>query len=1403
MRTIDRKGRLVRIRVCLLALAAICAGACVLPAVGLAAVAKAPAWQILAATGPTNLPPLQSDVQRLTVGAEGGTFVLSRVSGEGSGTPVVGEGHLTYTAGNPVATIESVASASFEVGARLTGSGIPAGTMVLACSSDCMTAGSTVTLSDAPTLGKTGQKIKIYTRRLSGVTGTFHVGDQVAGRVGSTEYLPPATVVTAVGTGTLTLSSATSSLYFAEDGALSLAASELTAPIAYNATAEAVQSALEALPSLGVGSVTVTGGPGGDVEHPYFIAYGGQLADVNVAQLSVDTEGLTGESPYAGVATTVPGGPGTGEVAVYPTNIGGEESNGEITVEIGPLPTGVVTNAATKSIGGTAWNWSCATEERNVRCTTTGIAPALSPTPAIRFGVEVSAAAPLTATIPVTISGGGAAQPASFQLPIVVSLQPVEPGIAAMYAGALDADGQPSTQAGGHPYSQFTAFALNTRRTLMGHIVPAGDLKDLYVDLPAGFSGDPLVTYRCPASEPSFFGISLTEYPSVCSYEGDEIIGRLWPASNKFGSMLGGAGAKVINDVPSGGAAARFTSSIGPAAVNLVGSVRSEEDFKVRVSSLNTPILQQAYYADTLFYGEPEAAHGKAFFRNPTDCGEEARQTPVVTMQADSYEQPARLDQVSDAQAPVTGCDKLKFEAYDAETKEGQVSFSFQPSSTQGSSPVGAVAHLHIDQSGLTDPGKLATPDLKESVVKLPAGFSINPAQAARLAACSEAQVGYVGEGALPNPTRFDEAPVSCPEASKLGSAEIVTPLLEEPLQGTVYLASQDENPFHSLIALYLVVESERFGITLKLPGKVETDPTTGQVTAVFDYVPQQPVEDITLNFRGGGPRSEFATPEVCGTYTTSGEWTPWSAPESGAPARTEDSFTVSSGCSASAAARPFEPGFEAGTVTPSAGSYSPLVIKLSRKDGEQELTHLDLTLPDGLLGKLAGVERCSDAAIASASSVSGREELAKPSCPEGSLLGAVDAAAGVGSEPLHVPGRIYLAGPYEGGPYSVVVITPAVAGPFDLGDVVVRAPLFVDKTTAQVTARSDAIPTILDGIPLKIRSIAIDIDRPSFTLNPTSCEVMSVTGSATGSSGGSSPLSSRFQVGGCEGLAFKPSFAASTNAKTSRKQGASLTVKLGFPTGAQANLAKAKVQLPLQLPSRLATLKQACTEEQFAKDPAGCPKASIVGSASAVTPILASPLAGPAYFVSHGGAKFPELILVLQGEGITIQLAGETFIAKGITTSTFNQVPDAPVSSFTITLPTGEDSALAAPGGHLCRHKLIMPTTLTAQNGMVLKQNTRIQVQGCPDRLEVVSHRVRQRVLTLRVAVPAAGKLTATGKGIAGKTKTSSGAETLTLKLKEHGKLAPKTKIALAFTPSSGKQRKQLKASVTIRRKG
>ena len=1025
------------------------------------------------------------------------------------------------------------------------------------------------------------------------------------------------------------------------------------------------------------------------------LSVAGAALAVSLAMLATAASAPAATAPAPGWQLLAATGPtnlapeSTGQIAVLPFNTGAATSAGEVTLSVGPLPAGISFGEAEFHEG----SWVCEEIAGKFVCKTSESVEALHPMPSLVVGVQVGPGAE-GGEVKAQIEGGGAGASASRSFPLTISGQPAEAGIASFFSESFDAGGRPSTQAGGHPYSQQTAFIVNTVRSSKGVIVPAGSLRDLSVDLPPGFAGNPLSTPRCPQG---FLAPQQFVEPVPICYQPDYRIGTLYPAVQSFGGIISAQSFGIFNDIPAAGAAAQFATKIAVVSAGLVATLRSEEDFGVRITSPNTNSLTELTYgAYTVVEGAPEGGEGKAFLRNPTDCAEQARQAPVVGMSASSWQEPGVFDEQEEPQAPVTGCAKL------ATAPE----FSFQPSSDAGSSVAGATAHLHLDQSSLSDPEALAAADLKRSVVKLPAGFDVNPSQANGLEACTEAQVGYLGTGALPNPTRFDNAPVSCPDASKLGSAEATSPLLEEALQGTIYLAKQDENPFGSLLALYLVFESPRFGITLKLPGRVDLDPHSGQATATFDHLPQQPVEDLTLRFRGGGPRSEFATPEVCGKYTTTGAWEPWSAPESGPAAQTTDSFTVSSGCSASAGARPFHPSFEAGAVDPLAASYSPLVVKVKRADGEGELKRLDFTMPPGVAAKLAGVPYCPGSAIAAARSKTGHEEQASPSCPDASKLGTTDAAAGAGPDPFHAPGTIYLAGPYKSAPLSAVVITPAVAGPFDLGDVVIRSPLHIDPVSAQVTAKSDPIPTILDGIPLKLREVTVKIDRDQFAFNPSSCEAMQVSASIGSSDGALATPDNRFQVGGCAKLAFKPHMTLRLSGATKRTGHPKLIAQVFSQGLGVADLARVQTRLPSSAFLDQAHIRTICTRVQWAAgagNGASCPKGSIYGRVWVKSPIVDYWLAGDVYLRSSNH-NLPDLVLALNGpdwQPVAVELSGKTDSVRGALRNTFEAVPDAPFTK----------ARLVLFGGH--RGLVVNSRDLCTQSKRARRANVRLVGQN------------------------------------------------------------------------------------------
>jgi hypothetical protein len=867
---------------------------------------------------------------------------------------------------------------------------------------------------------------------------------------------------------------------------------------------------------------------------------------------------------------------------------------------------------------------------------------------------------------------------------------------------AENRDGTLDTQAGSHPYAFIFHFSLKTNG--LEQSSEGGEMRDVLTDLPPGLFGNPTAVPACPRQ--SFEGAGEPQ----CSPSTQVGVLRANIPGN------GEVNGPIYNLVPPPGVPAQLGFSSLSLTALLSASVRTEEGYAVQVEAPDLPVEVTAVTA-TIWGTPADPGHtperGKnggvasqapllPFFTLPTSC----QAPPAVSFQADSKLAPgifstetALLRDAGNNPVVLSGCETVPFAPTIAAT----------PTSTTTESPAGLGFQLNLPNQGLDNP-KEGVPSETEPLrteVTLPPGIVVNPAAANGQDVCSEEQYAHT----------------DCPTTSKIGTLTATTPLIEEQIEGSVYLAAPHHNPFDSLLALYIIAQAPERGVLIKQAGPVHADPNTGQLTTTFDHLPPLPYSSFALDLREGS-RAPLITPQTCGTYTTTVKLYPFS--NATVPTERTSTFTINTGaggsaCPSSEAGLPNTPSLQAGTMTPLAGAYSPFVFKVSREDGSQHLGGITASLPEGLLGKLAGVPYCSDAQIASASARSnegeGATEQASPSCPESSQVGVVNITAGAGSQPIPVQGKAYLAGPYKNAPLSLAVITPAIAGPFDLGTVVVRVALYIDQNTAQIRAVSDPIPQILDGIPLDVRSVSLNMNRAGFTFNPTSCEVMSVGGEAISTLNQTTGLSNRFQVGGCQGLPFKPAMTISTQGKTSKADGASLTVKVSQQPG-EANIHKVDLTLPAALPARLTTLQQACTEAQFAANPAGCPPGSFIGTAKAITPILSVPLTGPAILVSHGGAAFPDVVFLLQanerGADIRIDLDGKTDIKKGITYSRFETVPDAPITSFETSLPEGPHSVLSA-NGDLCASKLTIPTGLTGQNGAQVNQSTAVTVTGCP----------------------------------------------------------------------------------------
>jgi hypothetical protein len=993
-----------------------------------------------------------------------------------------------------------------------------------------------------------------------------------------------------------------------------------------------------------------------------------------------------------------PGSEGLLDLYVY--DVGGVNGSGTVTVT-DTLPPGLVAKeTTTASLNGEL----CPGSTRVVTCTIPAIDISTEPR-VVMIPVAVEATAGSSgesgAVDRVRIVGGGALGAAGASIPVRFGSEPAGLGFSKFDAWFTNADGTIDTQAGSHPYEATVTFAMNTTglRSPEEEEPPAGgEVSAVNVNLPSGLVGDPNAVPQCTRSEldnENVGGCPLgswigEDYALISNGQG------FWYVGN------------VYNMVPPRGVAAEFGFNFNGIVTLIDAHVRSGGDGGI---TEHANIAQRGIDFNSLrLWGYPAEHNGSGLpsaplLTLPTSCEGPAGfsvealgtwQDPQATSPATS----SVYENNEGVPTGFTGCGRLSH-------FEPTVT-SLTPDTSFSDTATGLEAKVRIPQG--SSPEGLATSGLKEVTVTLPEGVSVNPGQASGLQACSlaEAGVGSNSEG--------DDGPPGCPAASVLGSDEIETPLLKDRLKGSIYLLQSSPPDLEILVA------ASGDGANVKTVGHVHLDEATGRLvttfngTQLFPGLPDDPVSEFDLSFNGGA-QAAIVTPATCGTYTSDAVFTPQASPfVEGFPS--DASFAITSGPNGDGAAActgplPFSPSVTAGSTTELAGGFTGLSFLLQRPDGQQRISGLQVKAPAGLLGLVRSVPLC------------GEPQAAQGTCSSASQIGHTVIAAGPGGNPLYLPqpgqpqAPVYLTGPYEGAPYGLSVVVPVIAGPFNLGTQVVRAKVEVDPHTAQLTVTTDPFPTILKGVPADLRTISVVVDRAGFLFNPTSCEPQSITGSVRSTEGAVSGFSNHFQVGGCAALPFKPGFTVSTQAKTSKAKGASLTVKYTSGAG-QANTAKVAVTLPKQLPARLTTIQQACTEAAFNANPASCPVASDIGTATASTPILANPLTGPVYLVSHGGAAFPDVVAILQGEGVTIDLTGNINIAHSVTSASFNTVPDAPISTFTMVLPEGPHSGLSpnlpkSAKYSMCAQKLTMPTTLTGQNGVVVKQTTKVTVTDCP----------------------------------------------------------------------------------------
>jgi hypothetical protein len=918
----------------------------------------------------------------------------------------------------------------------------------------------------------------------------------------------------------------------------------------------------------------------------------------------------------------------------------------------------------------------------------------------------------------VSVSGGGAptvTQNVITAIGTAAESSEVPFGINSLSASVFGVDGQTDEQAGDHSYGSNVTFIMNTINAykIRSKEESAGGLrhfpggtKDTVVVFPPGFAGDPDVVERCPQYDVQ---------RNACAPDTQIGVARLVviDESTDPSALNGGASFPVYNVEPEKGYPAQFEIDLYPLNVRipLFVTVTPETDYSVKIttpdiSEFGTPIeVSVSFFGTPLTNTDPyneyrdEVKEGApvAFLDDPVDCSAGPQS---VTLYADSWENPGPLlpDGEPDLSNPrwvsksttivpsLLGCELLQFNP----------SLTVTPSTTRADEPAGTTVNITVPQA-LQQYPELVTPEFKNSTVTLPSGLSISPSAGDGLEGCSNAQIALSTAGLG-----------TCPTGSQIGTIRVVSPLLPQTFEGQVYLGTPHCNPCTTADAsdgnmyrIFLQVEGP--GVVLKQEGTLYTNPTTGQLTTVLRNTPQLPLSHVELHFNGG-LRAALATPQVCGTAASSADLTPYSSPIT-PDATPQSQFTVDWNGSGEAcpSVMPFHPEFEAGTANPNAGQLTPLTVTFNREDREQNIAALKITTPPGLLGFLTGLPLCQE------------PQADLGTCSAASQIGELTVAAGPGSHPYYQKGVVYLTGPYNGAPFGLSIVVPTHAGPFNLGNIVVRGKINIDPYTTALTVTTNPLPQILDGIPLRLRKTNVTINRPGFIFNPTDCAELHIDAQISGAQGAVAETSTRFAVAGCAGLSFGPKFVVSTEGKTSKADGASLNAKVLFPSGPQSNIAHVKVELPKALPSRLSTLQKSCPNSVFEANPAACPAASVIGAVKVATPILPVKLIGPMYFVSHGGLAFPNLVAVLQGYGVRVNLVGETYISpQGITSSTFTNIPDVPVGSFELFLPEGPFSALAA-NGNLCKEKLVMPTLFTAQDGAVFKQKTPILATGCP----------------------------------------------------------------------------------------
>jgi hypothetical protein len=917
----------------------------------------------------------------------------------------------------------------------------------------------------------------------------------------------------------------------------------------------------------------------------------------------------------------------------------------------------------------------------------------------------------LTAMLLALLMHAGTARAAGFG---------IEPG--SFTADALRADGvTPETQAGAHPYRATTNFAIRLREDGSGHI--SEYMRDLRLDLPSGFVANPEAAPKCPRADFDGMVAGSNTCPAASQVGAANITTRL--AGTEALQR-----AAVYNIEPKPGDTADIGMVVASVPVHIVARVDPARGYAVRVESKKTSQGLPVSASLVTLWGVPadeshdaERACGvakipdppvffpctsrgtrSAFVTNPAECGVES----PATLTLNSWDHPDVFDTASYTPPTLTGCDRLEFDpTVDAAS-----------TTSRPDAPTGLKVDLDIPQNA--DPDGLATPPLRDASVTLPEGLTVNPASADGLGACTDSQLGLK-----------TDSPVTCPEAAKIGTVTAISPLLADPLEGSVYLRTQnsDDPASGEMFRMAIVLENQERGLLIKLPGQVKVDPSSGRIVTQFADNPQMPVSKISLVLKSGA-RAPLATPAICGTKTIEADLSSWG----GQSTHSTSAFTVD--CTPGLGG--FAPSFTAGTSRPIGGAFSPFALQISKPDGNAAVNGLSMVMPAGLLAKLKG--------------------------NLGTQVGSVKAFAGPGSNPFMLPGQVFLEGRYGDAPFSLRVVVPAKAGPFDLGVVTVRQKIYVDPITAQVTVVSDPVPTIVKGVPVRLQRLEVNVDKPDFMINPTSCAAKTISGTLSALGGQTAAVSNRFHVSACKELELKPELGLTLSGKGQTTDGkhpaitASLTQKPG-----QSNLEKVRVALPLSLALDPDNANGLCEFVDGSKVEPTCPKASIVGSVTATTPILDEPLSGPVYFVKNvrkdpkSGRDIrtlPKLVIPLVGQnGVRLTLTGTSDVVDDQLVTTFDNIPDAPVSSFTLNINGGKGGILVVSGADICKATQIAEQQVDGQNTKTADTDVYIQTPSCPTK--ILSKKVGKTTVRLKIGGLGAGKVTITGKGIRKTTKT------------------------------------------------